>query len=211
MLPSPGLLGCVLWPMVKGGESWVGGCPRVMGLGTGPGQSERRGASDGDERKEGRFRSEDNRIWYQGNKATCNPSQVWSDELGACRLALIALSRLGPGCWNCGCHIAAPASSSPPRFGQPGVCPVFEYWEPSAPVLWDSAPVHPWKASSSVHLGARPLAIPPSPLCCALPLPETCELPKQRPWLPSSHLITTTRHSKMDRVYGSSQMLHQLS
>lgn len=98
MLPSPGLLGCVLWPMVKGGESWVGGCPRVMGLGTGPGQSERRGASDGDERKEGRFRSEDNRIWYQGNKATCNPSQVWSDELGACRLALIALSHLGPGC-----------------------------------------------------------------------------------------------------------------
>ena len=40
VLPSPGLLGCVLWPMVKGGESWVGGCPRVMGLGTGPGQSE---------------------------------------------------------------------------------------------------------------------------------------------------------------------------
>ena len=40
MLPSPGLLGCVLWPVVKGGESWVGGCPRIMGLGTGPGQSE---------------------------------------------------------------------------------------------------------------------------------------------------------------------------
>ena len=40
VLPSLGLLGCVLWPMVKGGESWVGRCPRAMGPGTGPGQSE---------------------------------------------------------------------------------------------------------------------------------------------------------------------------
>ena len=72
------------------------------------------------------------------------------------------------------------------------------------------SPVHPWKASPSVRLSASPLAMPLSPLCCALSIPKTCELPKKRPWLPSSHLITTTWHSKMDRVYSSSQMLHQL-
>ena len=165
------------------------------------------GASDGDERKEGRFHSEDNRILYQGNKATSNPSQVWINELGACRPALITLSHPGPGCWNCGCYIAAPASSSPPRFGQPGVCLIFECWEPSVPAFRTQPQcTHGRLPCQSISVPG-PSPCPLSPLCCARPLPENCELPKKRPWLPSSHLITTTWSSKRDRVYASSQMM----